>query len=244
MELPARPRLSMTTVRRKSDGRQQMVRLLNTTVSDVFYTIHSFENPEPMQSLEEFVEELGLGSAVDPASKRILVVDGVAGIEYSSANKSLPIVVQYFATENHLYRFVAMGREGGRASVEQFFSSLKLGKNLEGTAVSESGQTPIDSDVGDIYSGRDVDVKARLLAKPEARYTADARKYEISGVVVLKVLFARNGTVVNISVISGLPYGLTEQAIAAARKIKFIPAMKEGRPVSMWMQLEYRFNNP
>ena len=31
-------------------------------------------------------------------------------------------------------------------------------------------------------------------------------------------------------------------AIAAARMIKFVPAMKGGRPVSTYMQLEYNFN--
>jgi len=36
-------------------------------------------------------------------------------------------------------------------------------------------------------------------------------------------------------------YGLTQQAIAAAKKIKFVPAMKGGKPVSMWMQLVYEF---
>jgi len=39
-----------------------------------------------------------------------------------------------------------------------------------------------------------------------------------------------------------LPFGLTERAIAAARQIKFVPATKGGRPVSVFMQLEYNFN--
>jgi hypothetical protein len=39
-----------------------------------------------------------------------------------------------------------------------------------------------------------------------------------------------------------LPYGLTEAAIAAARQIKFEPATLDGKPVSMFMQLEYNFN--
>jgi hypothetical protein len=43
-------------------------------------------------------------------------------------------------------------------------------------------------------------------------------------------------------VVQGLPDGLTERAIEAARKIKFVPASKEGKYVSMWMQLEYNFN--
>jgi TonB family protein len=62
--------------------------------------------------------------------------------------------------------------------------------------------------------------------------------------VVLKAVFAKNGEVQNIRVVSGLPDGLTEQAIEAAKKITFTPAMKNGQPVSMWFQLEFNFSSP
>jgi len=78
--------------------------------------------------------------------------------------------------------------------------------------------------------------------KPEPAYTEVARENQITGTVILKCVFASNGSITNIRVVSGLPYGLTERAIDAARKIKFIPAMKDGKYVSMWMQLEYNFN--
>ena len=84
--------------------------------------------------------------------------------------------------------------------------------------------------------------KARLISKPEPQYTEDARRNQIVGTVVLKVVFSSSGTVTNIRTVSGLPYGLTERAIAAARLIKFVPATKDGHQVSMWMQLEYNFN--
>jgi TonB family protein len=93
-----------------------------------------------------------------------------------------------------------------------------------------------------IFTGKDVTTKARLIAKPEPQYTEDARKNQVTGTVVLKVVFASNGSVTNIRTVSGLPYGLTERAIAAARQIKFVPATKDGHQVSMWMQLEYNFN--
>jgi hypothetical protein len=48
--------------------------------------------------------------------------------------------------------------------------------------------------------------------------------------------------VVQIRAVHTLPFGLTERAIAAARQIKFVPAIKGGRPVSVFMQLEYNFN--
>jgi hypothetical protein len=42
--------------------------------------------------------------------------------------------------------------------------------------------------------------------------------------------------------ISLLACGLTKKSIEAARNITFIPATKDGKNVSMWMQLEYNFN--
>jgi TonB family protein len=93
-----------------------------------------------------------------------------------------------------------------------------------------------------IFTGKEVTSKARLISKPEPQYTEDARKNQVTGTVVLKVVFSSNGSVTNIRTVSGLPNGLTERAIAAARQIKFVPATKDGHPVSMWMQLEYNFN--
>jgi len=93
-----------------------------------------------------------------------------------------------------------------------------------------------------IFSGREVTQKARVLSKPEPQYTEEARKNQIVGTVVLRAVFTSGGQVTNIRAVSGLPFGLTERAIAAARQIKFMPAMKDGRPVSMYIQLEYNFN--
>ena len=98
------------------------------------------------------------------------------------------------------------------------------------------------TDYNRIFSGKDVNSKARVLSKPEPQYTEEARKNQITGTVVLRAVFTSGGQVTNIRSVSGLPYGLTERAIAAARQIKFSPATKDGRPVSMYIQLEYNFN--
>ena len=92
------------------------------------------------------------------------------------------------------------------------------------------------------YSGKDVTTRARVLSKPEPQYTEEARQHQITGTVVLRCIFAADGRVRNIIPIQGLRYGLTRKAINAAYQIKFIPATKDGQPVSMWMQLEYNFN--
>jgi TonB family protein len=97
-------------------------------------------------------------------------------------------------------------------------------------------------DYNRIFSGKEVNSKARVLSKPEPQYTEEARKNQITGTVVLRAVFTSGGQVTGIRAVSGLPYGLTERAIAAARQIRFTPATKDGRPVSMYIQLEYNFN--
>ena len=94
----------------------------------------------------------------------------------------------------------------------------------------------------DVYSGRDVTTKARLISKPEPAYTIQARQQQITGTVVLRCVFAADGSVKHILVVQSLPQGLTDAAVAAARRIKFVPATLDGKPVSMFMQLEYNFN--
>jgi TonB family protein len=92
------------------------------------------------------------------------------------------------------------------------------------------------------YSAKDVTTKPRILEKPEPQYTEEARNHQITGTVVLRCVFAADGRVTNIVPIRGLRYGLTRKAMNAAYAIKFIPATKDGHPVSMYMQLEYNFN--
>jgi TonB family protein len=98
------------------------------------------------------------------------------------------------------------------------------------------------TDYNRIFNGKDVNSKARILEKPEPQYTEAARKNQITGTVVIRAVFSSAGQVTNIVAISRLPDGLTEKAIGAARQIRFVPATKDGRPVSMYMQLEYNFN--
>jgi TonB family protein len=93
-----------------------------------------------------------------------------------------------------------------------------------------------------VFSGKQVTTKARVLKKPEPAYTEEARRTQVTGTVVLRAVFTADGTVKHFLVLQGLPYGLTEAAISAARKIKFTPARVDGRSVSMFIQLEYNFN--
>lgn len=81
----------------------------------------------------------------------------------------------------------------------------------------------------------------KILAKPQARYTDAARQAGVTGTITLSVLFAANGTIPYIIVLKSLPKGLEEQALNAARQIKFEPERKNGVPVSVVKTVSYSF---
>jgi TonB family protein len=81
----------------------------------------------------------------------------------------------------------------------------------------------------------------KIISKPRANYTDAARTNNIQGVVRVRVTFLANGTIGSISPVSNLGYGLTEQALAAARSIRFEPAKKGGVPYSVTKVVEYTF---
>jgi len=103
-------------------------------------------------------------------------------------------------------------------------------------------QASNDKQEDKIYKNSELTTKPRVLSRPNPDYNEIARKDKVSGTVVLRCVFGADGRIRHIGVISGLPDGLTQRAIDAAKLIKFIPATKDGRPVSVWMQLEYNFN--
>ena len=59
---------------------------------------------------------------------------------------------------------------------------------------------------------------------------------------MLRITFRNDGEIGNIGVLRGLPYGLTENAVEAAKKIKFRPKMVDGKPVDTVMTVQYGFN--
>ena len=92
------------------------------------------------------------------------------------------------------------------------------------------------------FKQNDVNERAIITFKPEPGFTEEARKNNVTGTVRLRAILSASGEVSNISIVKGLPDGLTEKAIAAARQIKFRPAQKDGRTVSQYVVLEYNFN--
>ena len=91
-------------------------------------------------------------------------------------------------------------------------------------------------------SQESVDHRPVLVNQPQPLYTEQARTNKVQGVVRVKVLVDANGSVKEVVVVRGLPDGLNEQAIRAAYQMRFRPAVKNGQPVSYWLNVVVEFN--
>ncbi|MBI4854235.1 MAG: energy transducer TonB [Acidobacteria bacterium] len=93
-----------------------------------------------------------------------------------------------------------------------------------------------------IFSSNTPGIKQpQILSKQKPKYTEDARRDKIQGVVVLSVVFRKDGTIGDVKVVRGLGYGLDEEAIKAAALIKFLPGAKDGSPINVRARLEFTF---
>lgn len=229
------PMFPSTRVKKEKRERPQPDRkrhVFDSSAEGVDYQVSVVENPEPRQSLDAFINERK-NSNWDPASERAVTVDGFAGKAFVYRNGKG--MAQFFATETYLFEFLAQGAAVDDARLKKFFSSIML-KKPAGAAAENS------TDSEKVYKATEVDTRLEIKSQPEITYSSDAAGERIIGTVILRCIFTSKGTVTDIRVIQGLPNGLTEKAIEAAKKIKFIPATKNGVPVSMWMQLEYNFD--
>ena len=81
-----------------------------------------------------------------------------------------------------------------------------------------------------------------ILYKPNPPYSREGRELKLQGDVVLEVVFLASGQLQIVRVVSGLGHGMDEEAIQAAQRIRFTPAMRVGHPVDSpaLLRIEFR----
>lgn len=92
-------------------------------------------------------------------------------------------------------------------------------------------------------TNKDYDKPVKIISKPRASYPKPEKETLCAqGTVTLRVLFLKTGEIGKIAVVNGLLKGFEEKAVEAAKKIKFKPAMKDGKPVTVTRQVQYSFS--
>jgi TonB family protein len=129
--------------------------------------------------------------------------------------------------------------------VRHFRAGLLLLLCLGVTTLNASAQTDESSSAGftkeKIYNSSEVTKAAAIIEKPKVEYRKEAGEKDVEGVVVLQLVLSSKGKVTDVHIIEGLSVGQNNAAIKAARQIKFIPAVKDGEPVSQSLTVEYPF---
>jgi len=109
------------------------------------------------------------------------------------------------------------GRSNGRGNVQTSgFGTQEVAQNTPHVQRMDSG--PASTGV-------------EIVDKPLPVYTQEARNLKLEGEVLLEVSFGANGQLHVNRVVKGLGHGLDEAAIAAANKMRFKPATRNGQAV-------------
>ena len=128
-------------------------------------------------------------------------------------------------------RFAQAGDEKDASKLQQELEDLrKLIENLKRVGAFEAEQKSPDI------------TRAVPINFPQPRYTEEARRLKLEGSISLVVLVTEGGDVGSVVLIRGLGNVLDQQAIEAARELKFSPARRNGNPIPFWQKVMIEFN--
>jgi TonB family protein len=241
VDLPVTPAMSTQSMH-VDRSRSRRERTIAAYADGVVYAIYTYE--QKGMTLDAVIGRFSKAQLSEPVT-----VNGFTGGKMRFDDDNRTVVIEFFATNKNIYVFQAVGSHvvNPIAGMTRFLSSIKFGKSPVGDSIVDGPGGPPASpagvmDASSILRSAQTTTRAYVVSKPEPSYTEAARMNQVTGTIVLRVVFSAAGAVENINAMKSLPDGLTENAIAAARQIRFIPAVKDGHFVSVWMQLEYNFN--
>ena len=80
-----------------------------------------------------------------------------------------------------------------------------------------------------------------VIWQPSPEYTEEARKAKFEGTVTVSLIVNNAGIPLNVHVTKGVGMGLDEKAVEAVKQYRFKPAMQNGKPVAVFMNVEVNF---
>lgn len=241
---PARPSILIKSggYTLSKGGERVLEQQVYSAYADGFiFVVESYKASRPQKLLRDMNHIFSRLEPLEDVQK-----DGFDGKKYQMARKDFFGYVYYFVTAKHIYIVTVAAREANHPSITRFVSSFSLANNTGSTGDvlprREDGSVSSGGAPANVTTSKEATQKVIVVWKPEPAYTESARSNQRIGTVVLKGIFTSSGQVIISDVIKGLKDGLTENAIEAARHIRFFPAEKDGKPVSVILQLEYNFN--
>lgn len=117
-----------------------------------------------------------------------------------------------------------------------------FGGNGSGNSTSSSGSAGTGKSGNTPLPEKVITSPVIVTAYVKPMYTEEARKYQITGEILLRVNFSASGKVHVIAVERGLGFGLDEQATLAAEKTQFQSALLNGAKVDTEATMHVTFD--
>ncbi|MEK7830836.1 MAG: energy transducer TonB [Acidobacteriota bacterium] len=152
-------------------------------------------------------------------------------------------MVVYTKNSRGQIRIVWADQKGGNRPERAMFEFLRaLDRDKEACArlpIRELNDQIAATEIGIEKLGDATKPKFHNLQR--AKYNEAARANKVMGTVVMSVILNSDGELSDLMVIRGLPYGLTANCIEALKKLRFTPAMRDGKSISIRTYLEFNF---
>lgn len=200
------------------------------------YEIQSYEVSRPDEVVSQIFpggQSLSFGPEFESG--------GYKGRAFTSRVYGLVQDGRHFRRGRRLYIIRAARRSGESPDIARFLDSFapRQGGPSRAGRTSAAAVRPA---TGRVFGSKEVTRTAIILHRQSPSFTREARRKGTQGIVKLEATLLPSGSVADIKLLSGLPHGLTEQAMENAKLVVFLPAEKDGAHVALRIRLEYRFS--
>jgi hypothetical protein len=169
-------------------------------------------------------------------------------------------VTYFVAVGGRVFVLMAASRNGETPEIKRFLDSLNInrsGKQFEPDEVLPISRLPLtkvkiemerDEPIepakdASPQTGDDTQrLPLTIIVLPSAGFTPAARESGVSGKIVLRVQFAKDGFIPEIRIRRALPAGLIQQVLLAALRMSFLPRVDNGVAIDVTRNIEYTFS--
>lgn len=160
---------------------------------------------------------------------------------------------QYFPTKHNLYVVSAAARDDASPSLGDFFSSIRLGDAATdaGAKNAPAGGSPATSRAAAfepnpaprVFKPEEVTRKAIIVWHPDPGVYQEMIQLNRPIVKMkLQMILNADGSVSDVKIVSGTTQAINEKVLTAAKYMRFLPALKDGRHVSQLYTFDYEFS--
>lgn len=160
---------------------------------------------------------------------------------------------QYYRIKDSLYILTAVAKSNDNEIIKDFFQSVKLVNNNKVVSPNVSGDIKsitlsgieekemLKFDDSQAINDKEADRQVIILNLPYPKFPIRLMRNLNNAEIRLKALFTATGQVTEVEVLESPSKGLSKAAIEAIQKAEFLPAEKDGKLISVYIEKKYSF---